>query len=651
MCTFVLFFIFLNSATAVIYRLNDSAYAHMPPLFHLDNYEECFDDPEGVYCTLELNLVSEEPNPLLNMIQEYSEHQSTHFNHTILNQGICIKQTCKEFYKADVDLRLTLEACLNESLYNKYKLKARVSNGFDCSKREKHPPIDYVGLSVAIICLIILMLNLIGSLSDYYLKERKFPGVFRFVYCFSIFRNWEKLVASPDKCRDDRLLALKGLHGIRAINIMLVITCHSVATGELLSVNPHYIEELYTYSIVHVILNGTLIMQTFFIVSSFLLVYNWMIRSEKHEPSWKLLPMQIIRRWLRLTPSYAVILALTATWFGRIASGPYWERYVSREMVDCRQDWWKHLLYISNYYDGSNCMPQAWYLAADTQLYYMGVIIFLLSRSGLSRKIMLSLIFIVGIILPALHTYYQNLDGILMITPQMALTFFVNNPTFDNTYKRGHTNMTGCIIGMAIGYMLYNWQQTGGDPKKFQKYRYIYWCLFPLCGLCCYSGSVFFWDQPPLPRYVHVLYALLLKPIFSIIMGVIIAGVIVRFEGLYRTILEWRAWTLLSRLSFCAYLMHIAIIRNIIAMQTTTQRSTIPGVLLQCAKIQLGSFIFAFFLWMLVETPFANLIQAIFSKTETTAQNDNEKDSTKAEDEKRPSKTDVSVNIVVLTKM
>uniref|UniRef100_A0A2A4JGW2 Acyltransferase 3 domain-containing protein n=1 Tax=Heliothis virescens TaxID=7102 RepID=A0A2A4JGW2_HELVI len=628
MFTLVLLFILLNSATAVIYRLNDSVYSLMPPLFHLDNYEECFDDPEGLYCTLELTLVSEEPSPLLTMIQEYSEKQSTHYNHAILNQGICIKKTCKEFYKPNMDLRLILEACLNESLYNTHELKARVSNSFDCSKHEKHPPVDYIDLTIGIICLIILMLNLIGSFCDCYLDRRKMPAVFRFVYHFSIFRSWKKLVAPPS--RDDRLLGLKGLHGIRTINIMLVITCHSLVTKVLLTANPQYIEEMLTYSIVHIALNGTLIMQTFFITSSFLLVYMLLIRSEEQKPSWKLLPMLAIRRWLRLTPTYAIIFALTATWFGRIASGPYWERYIFRELVDCRRDWWKHLLYINNYYDGSECMPQTWYLAADIQLYCMGAIIFVLCRSGLSRKIMLSLLFVVGMIIPALHTYYQDLDGIIMITPPMALTFFLNNPVFDNIHKRGHTNITGYIVGMAIGYMLHDWQKTGGDYKKFQKYRYVYWCLIPLLFLCCYSGSIYFSDRPRLPTYVHVLYALLLKPVFCIIMGVIIVGVVSRFEGLCRSILEWRPWTLLSRLSFCAYLVHVAIIRNTIAMQTTTQMTTIPSALLQCAKIQLGSFIFAFFLCILVETPFGNLVQAsLFSKSQTGAQDSKEENITK----------------------
>uniref|UniRef100_A0A2A4JF89 Acyltransferase 3 domain-containing protein n=1 Tax=Heliothis virescens TaxID=7102 RepID=A0A2A4JF89_HELVI len=560
----------------------------MPPLFHLDNYEECFDDPEELYCTLDLTLVSEEPSPLLTMIQEYSEKPSTHFNHTILNQGICIKKTCKEFYEPNKDLRLTLEACLNESLYNKHKLKARVSNGFDCSKREKHPPVDYIDLTIGIICLIILMLNLIGSLCDSHLDRRKMPAVFRFVYHFSIFRSWKKLVASPS--RDDRLLGLKGLHGIRTINVSLVITCHSLVTGVFLTVNPQYIEELLNDTGIHIILNGTLIMQTFFITSSFLLVYMFLIKSEGQEPSWKLLPMIVIRRWLR-------------------------------------------------------------YLAADTQLYCMGAIIFLLCRSGLSRKIMLSLLFVVGMIIPALHTYYQDLDGIMMITPPMALTFFVNNPMFDNIYKRGHTNITGYIVGMAIGYIFYDWQKTGGDYKKFQKYRYVYWCLIPLCVLCCYSGSIYFSDRPRLPTYVNVLYALLLKPVFCILMGLIIVGIVNRFEGLCSSILEWRPWTLLSRLSFCAYLMHVAIIRNTIAMQTTTQMTTIPNNFLQCAKIQLGSFIFAFFLHILVEAPFGSLIQAIFTKFQTRAQDVKETDTTKIEDVKSPSKTYVPMNMEALTKL
>ncbi|CAH0695621.1 unnamed protein product [Spodoptera exigua] len=110
--------------------------------------------------------------------------------------------------------------------------------------------------------------------------------------------------------------------------------------------------ELYFFGPMPIILNGPLIIQTFLVISSFLLIFIWLKYSEKNKPSWKMIPIQFLMRWTRLTPSYAIVLALTASKFGRISSQPNW-KIVGNEIADCRRDWWKHLLYINNYFDNS----------------------------------------------------------------------------------------------------------------------------------------------------------------------------------------------------------------------------------------------------------------------------------------------------------
>lgn len=46
----------------------------MPPMFLLDNYEECLRDPEGLYCSAEFAVVSDEPSALLTMMQVRFQH-------------------------------------------------------------------------------------------------------------------------------------------------------------------------------------------------------------------------------------------------------------------------------------------------------------------------------------------------------------------------------------------------------------------------------------------------------------------------------------------------------------------------------------------------------------------------------------------------
>ncbi|KAJ8717611.1 hypothetical protein PYW07_005541 [Mythimna separata] len=616
-------FVLVQSSRAVIYSLNDTEYDRMPHLYHMDGYEECFDEPDAMFCYGEFVLVSDEPSELLTMIQEFSDNYR-HYNHTLLRYGYCMKKTCNEFYNGsttEVDLRSSFEACSNKTIYDKYKLKTRLTKELDCSKRDRDQPIDNLDIFVGVVCILIVLANIIGSLCDRCLDKGNERGGLKWLYCFSCFRNWKVFVAPAGEGKDPRIKALKGIHGIRAINMCFVVITHSLFTGAILLVNPEFVEGLYEIKINNTFLSGPLIMQSFFLVSAFLLVYNWMMDSEKRAVSWSMLPQQIIMRWLRLTPAYALIIGLTTTWFTRLASGgPMWIKSIYNEAKDCRSHWWTHILYINNYVDRTNCMAQTWYIAADTQLYIFGVILFLLCRTNLTRKVILSLVFVIGIIIPMLHTYYENLTGILVPSPESGLNIFMGDPTFEKVFSRGHTNLPGFIIGMAMGYIIYYWQKSGGDPKQFQQYRYIYWAL-PMIGLLVmFSGFVFFVDGPPLPTYVHLLYAGLQKPAFALAVAAIIAGLVIQLEDLYRPILEWQPFVYIGRLSYSAFLIHIPFIRTDVVSVLSLQRITIIETVPKCLTMLVGIFIAAFFFCMMVEMPFANIVREAFKKTRPVEQ-------------------------------
>ncbi|KAJ8716990.1 hypothetical protein PYW08_005389 [Mythimna loreyi] len=652
---FSLYFLFI--LVPMLTALNDSDYHRMPPLYHLDNFEDCFDEPDAMFCYGEFALVSDEPSELLTMIQEFSANK-LHYNHTLLRYGYCMKKTCNEFYngsKTEVDLRLSFEACSNKTIYNKYKLKTRLTDELDCSKRDRDLPIDYIDIFVGGVCILIIIANIVGSLCDRYLDKGKERVGLRFLYCFSIFRNWKAFVKPPGEGRNPRFKTLNGIHGIRALSMCLVVITHSLACFILLLVNTQLIEEFFQFKIVNMFMNGPLIMQTFFIISSFLLVYIWLCDSETRPLSWSMLPQQIIGRWLRLTPPYALVVGLTGTWFPRLVSGgPLWEKIIYKEARDCRHYWWSHILYINNYLDRTNCMAQAWYMAADTQLYIFGVIIFLLCRTNLTRKVVLSLFFVVGIIVPMAHTYYHNLSGILVPYPETGLNIFVGDPTFEEVFSKGHTNLVGCIIGMGLGYIIYYWQKAGGDPKKFQKYRHLYWSMPFLGILVCFSGFVFFAGGPPLPAYVHVLYAGLQKPAFGLTMATTIAGLVIQFEGLYRPFMEWQPFVYISRLSYSAFLIHIPFIRTDIASILSLQRINIIEKVPKVLTITVGVFIAAFFFCLMIEMPFANLVRELLKKPRTKEQNKEtakETEKIEKENEKDLSETKIEEDGTIVVKM
>lgn len=51
----------------------------------------------------------------------------------------------------------------------------------------------------------------------------------------------------------------------------------------------------------------------------------------------------------RLTPVYAIVIAFYCTMFIKIGTGPLWNEKVGEEVERCHESWWANLLYINNY--------------------------------------------------------------------------------------------------------------------------------------------------------------------------------------------------------------------------------------------------------------------------------------------------------------
>ncbi|XP_052743930.1 O-acyltransferase like protein-like [Bicyclus anynana] len=168
----------LEQCYGVIYYLNDTEHSRMPPIYHVDNYTGCLQRSSDLYCTVNFNLVSDEPSDLLNLIQEYSEATATHFNYTKLRHGVCVTQNCQRYIRTGVPVRAdSLEECLNDTVWKDYKLKTKVESHFCHALADHSLEVDTSDILVAVVLLTILLLNAVGSIYDTKctstVKERK----------------------------------------------------------------------------------------------------------------------------------------------------------------------------------------------------------------------------------------------------------------------------------------------------------------------------------------------------------------------------------------------------------------------------------------------------------------------------------------------
>ncbi|KPJ00872.1 Nose resistant to fluoxetine protein 6 [Papilio xuthus] len=409
----------------------------MPRLFDLDRYDSCLTSDHGLYCVLRVDLFADESNRLMNQIKEYSAYAAKHYNYTNIDRGVCITQTCKEFIKGrdlekDIERNQVIEECLNTTMFKQYGLQANVTEIYNCDRHDDKVQIDDTDWIVAGVIAALVFLVLLGTLYDVMhnkisvSKNNMNNEEYYLLMNFSLRKNWNDLVS--DESTDPRRNRLKGLRGVRSITNCLMILAHVAFINSAgFMDSPHAVEKTYESFQYHLLYNGLLIVQVFFLMSAFLQSYLMHLRSEVAPFQWSELPIIMFARWWRLSPTYAVLLAFSGTWLRHLGAGPLWRLYVGDSVVaQCRRYWPHHLLYINNYVaDDTACQLQTWHIAVDMQLFVVTMLVYMCTRGrGRGWHLALGLLLLVGLLGPPLHVWLQDLQALAMVTPESLVTYF-----------------------------------------------------------------------------------------------------------------------------------------------------------------------------------------------------------------------------------
>ncbi|XP_072942309.1 nose resistant to fluoxetine protein 6-like [Epargyreus clarus] len=607
-------------SSAVIYHLNDTEYEQMPPLFDLNVYDSCLRQTGGVYCVARFNLLDGQNNKLMNLIREYSDHTVKHYNHSYLERGICVTKSCKKFLKdrtlqKQVDLEEILEECLNETISRDYGLHVKLDNIYNCDKHGQTIQKDASDWLVALIITVLITMSIIGSLYEIFLnkvaREKNCWKGNQYLLSFSLNRNWKQLTRPTE---NPQLTKLRSLYSVKCIITFLMVIAHVMwvnSTG--FTDNPHDFEKAYESTLYQLIFNGMMIVQIFFVLSGFLLVYNLSVHLENQLISWAQYGRILFMRWWRLTPSNAVMLAFTATWLRHVGSGALWRMRVADSVVaDCRGYWWSHLLYINNYVlENRFCAIQTWYISADMQLFAVGIAVFLAIRSR-SKILPLSLLLLLGTISPALHVWLQDLDGLVMMTPELYRAHL--SDTYFLMHIKGHNNLISFVIGMATGYLVYYMQKEKKELFKNKILHYLTWCIIPSILCLFLSGRVHYADGERPHVAVRMAWASLHRLAMGGIAAFTIVSLVMRCNDKISNVLEWRGWMVPGRLSYSVYLLHINFIHVLLGSTTQLGHVSFYYMVIVHFGIVLISLMAALPFYLLVEAPMTTLMKNLASR-------------------------------------
>ncbi|CAK1584155.1 unnamed protein product [Parnassius mnemosyne] len=258
------------------------------------------------------------------------------------------------------------------------------------------------------------------------------------------------------------------------------------------------------------------------------MVYNLEVLSENVPVTWSLLPNIFLYRLWRLTPVYFLMILFTATWLRYLGSGPLWKLYVMSVVSDCRQYWWAHIFYINNYFpEDKACAVHTWHLAADMQLFVLGSIMYIATKSK-GRSLVITLLLLFSMAAPALHVWFQDLDALVIFKPEFYRSFW--NETYRYLHVLGHNNLSCFIIGMVSGYFAYSWQKNRVEVFRHKIWQYLAWCVVPgVVGLIL-TGSVFY-TETRLSLVIRMTYAATHRAILGVITAFVILGLVFKIEN------------------------------------------------------------------------------------------------------------------------
>lgn len=291
---------------------------------------------------------------------------------------------------------------------------------------------------------------------------------------FSLPTNFKSLLEIQSDCRNASKNQVSGadpvgvsctrqnseqiacLHGFRVISMTWIILTHTylLPIKSTLAYSRRFLN-VSESAWFQVIINGWVLVDSFFFVSALLLTSNQMRLLFRTNGRINLIRL-IIGRLFRLAPTAWFLLSVMFLLPVVAPRGPLWDDYIGEQLRHCQTSWWANLIFINNWLPYEQlCMLHTWYLSADLQL-FLGSLLFLLPMY--SRPLLGAALLVVTTISSAVATFvytYRN---------QLAPTVVFSTPNEMDVLRQTQRVYTITLahvgpycVGMLTGLALHHW--------------------------------------------------------------------------------------------------------------------------------------------------------------------------------------------------
>lgn len=434
------------------------------------------------------------------------------------------------------------------------------------------------------------------------LQTKKTNNLLEFFLCFSVYKNGSKILNTTVSKGN-----LTSIHGIRFISMMWVILGHTYIFGISVWRNMATLLSLFKRFTFQVISNALFSVDTFFMLSGLLVTYGIMKAMKKQNNKHNWVYFYAHRFW-RLTPPYMLVMMVYIPLFQYWGDGPYWPQ-TGIEINYCKDTWWYNLLYINNFLTDISkgmCMAWTWYLSNDMQFYVISPLILI----PLYKKPKLG-----GLILLVLLLAHFISSGVISTVNGFGPNMFGTSGTpvdyFKDIYIKPYTRIGPYLIGMMYGYLLHQ------NNCKVYINKYIVaviWLFASVCAVSVLFGLYDYNRGDAMSQELSSLYTALARTVWALSVGWVIYACSTGYGGFVNTILSWKAFIPLSRLTYCAYLVHPIILQSFYLSQRYTIYITDFEIMYLFFGNVMLSFAVAFVVSMTFEAPMILLESLILGK-------------------------------------
>ncbi|XP_019871067.2 O-acyltransferase like protein [Aethina tumida] len=579
----------------------DDIYDEFPPIFHIDDQNKCHQENKH-FCrvSLKLNPINESSEIWKSILK--TKENINYYNHDELFYAICVEDACPQYQIEPNHIGDVIRKCYSKK-HQHLGLDTKVVD-YNC----KDHIYEIGNYEIIFMCSFGLYMSLVLFATYYDYKHGKHKTVkfgMDIIKSLSIVTNWEKIKKINEQPK------LRCMQGIRFYTMLLVIFCHTYASfiGGYVQ-DTKYLEQIYLNPLRHMLNNWLVfLVQTFFLFSAWLLSYHFFQTLEKSSVSLKrYVTLTFINRYLRIIPPVFLITTFGySTWiFNFLYNGPVKDQYSDLEYKICQKNWWTTLLFINNIStEPEMCYFITWYLSADTQLYLLSLLIFSVIWKFRNRAFsIISIFIVVGMAIPGIVGYIFDLDIIFRISPENSKLNNFRTFLFNATYTSTYSNMATYMIGLMFGYIYYKCRQRRIFDNKIKKL--LWWILFlglpiMVVRITCYQYS----------RLTSALLIVILRPLYSIGIGVGILGMSEKIGGYAQSVCEWRPAIFMGNFTYSTYVVHYVYVFYRTA--TATKPLVVSdGILLRSFLIDATmSFFLGFLMHILIELP-ASQLQKLF---------------------------------------